>query len=65
MICTAYLQLLYFKYYVFFLVSKTNLKINYVKRESNHVKLIEFRRTKIKNPNEWFEKYNIITKANK
>jgi len=29
-----------------------NLKINYVKRESNYIKLIEFKRTEAEDPNE-------------
>ncbi len=32
-----------------------NLRINHVKRELNHVKLIEFRRTKAEDPNEWLK----------
>ena len=42
-----------------------NLKINHVKRESNHVKLTEFRGTKAEDPNKWLEYYNRITEANK
>ncbi len=32
-----------------------NLDINYVERESNHVKPIEFGETEVKDPNEWLE----------
>src|SRR6266498_2841064 len=42
-----------------------NLRTNHVKRESNHVKLTEFRRTEVKDPNEWLECYNRIAEANK
>jgi len=42
-----------------------NLGINYVKRESNYVKFMEFGRTEAEDPNEWLEYYNRIAKANK
>src|SRR6266498_2200390 len=42
-----------------------NLGINYVDRESNHVKLTEFGRTEAEDPNEWLERYNRIAEANK
>ena len=32
-----------------------NLGVNYVERESNHIKLTEFRGTEAENPNEWLE----------
>ncbi len=32
-----------------------NLGINHVERESNHIKLTEFRETEAENPNEWLE----------
>src|SRR6266542_2809614 len=32
-----------------------NLGINYVERESNHIKLTKFRETEAKDPNEWLE----------
>ncbi len=42
-----------------------NLGINHVERESNHVKLTEFRGTKAEDPNKWLECYNRIAEANK
>ncbi len=42
-----------------------NLGINYIKRESNHVKLTEFGGTEAEDPNKWLEYYNRITEANK
>jgi len=30
---------------------ETNLGVNYIKRELNHIKLIEFRRIEVKDPN--------------
>ena len=42
-----------------------NLGTNYVKRESNHVKLTEFGGTEAEDPNEWLECYNRITETNK
>src|SRR6266498_80881 len=42
-----------------------NLGINYIKRKSNHVKLIEFGGTEAENPNEWLERYNRIAETNK
>ena len=44
---------------------RVNLGINHVERESNHVKLTEFRGTEVENPNEWLEHYNRIAEANK
>src|SRR6266542_4155888 len=32
-----------------------NLGVNHVERESNHIKLTEFRETEAENPNEWLE----------
>ncbi|SRR6266498_797703 len=32
-----------------------NLSTNYIKRESNYIKLTEFGRTKAEDPNEWLE----------
>jgi len=43
----------------------TNLSINYVERESNHVKPIEFEGTEAEDPNEWLECYNKIAETNK
>ncbi len=42
-----------------------NLGINYVERESNHVKPMEFEGTEAEDPNEWLECYNRIAEANK
>jgi len=42
-----------------------NLKINHIKRKSNHVKPIEFEGTEIEDSNEWLEQYNKIAEANK
>ncbi len=42
-----------------------NLGINHIERESNHIKLTEFRRTEAEDPNEWLEWYNRIVEANK
>ncbi len=42
-----------------------NLGMNYIKRESNHVKLTEFRRMEAEDSNEWLERYNKIAEANK
>ncbi len=42
-----------------------NLGINYVERESNHVKLTEFEGIEAEDPNEWLERYNRIAEANK
>ncbi len=42
-----------------------NLRINYVKRELNHVKPIEFRGIEVEDPNKWLERYNRIAEANK
>jgi len=36
-------------------LTKANLRINHVKRESNYVKLTEFGRTEAKDLNEWLE----------
>ena len=44
---------------------EANLGINYVKRESNHVKPTEFGGTEAEDPNEWLEHYNRIAEANK
>ncbi len=32
-----------------------NLRINHVKRELNYIKLIEFMKMEVKNPNKWLE----------
>ncbi len=42
-----------------------NLGISHIERESNHVKLIEFRGIEAEDPNEWLERYNRIAEANK
>ncbi len=42
-----------------------NLGVNHIERESNHVKLTEFRGTEAEDPNEWLECYNRIAEANK
>ena len=42
-----------------------NLGINYVERESNHVKPTEFRGIEAEDPNEWLKHYNRIAEANK
>ena len=38
---------------------------NNIKKESNHVKLTEFKKTEVEDPNEWLEQYNRIAEANK
>src|SRR6266542_5326918 len=43
----------------------TNLGVNHVDRESNHVKPTEFGGTEAEDPNEWLERYNRIAEANK
>src|SRR6266511_3224309 len=42
-----------------------NLGVNHVERESNHIKLIEFRGTEAEDPNKWLERYNRIVEANR
>ncbi len=46
-------------------LTEANLGVNHVERESNHVKLTEFRGTEVEDPNEWLEYYNRIAEANK
>jgi len=46
-------------------LTRINLEINHVERESNHVKLTEFGETEAEDPNEWLEYYNRIAEANK
>ncbi len=43
----------------------TNLGVNHIDRESNHVKPTEFRGMEAEDPNEWLEYYNKIAEANK
>ena len=46
-------------------LTEANLRINHVERESNHVKLTEFRETEAEDPNKWLERYNRIAEVNK
>ncbi len=46
-------------------LTEANLGINYVKKESNHIKLTEFGGTEVEDSNEWLEHYNRIAEANK
>src|SRR6266542_3757380 len=39
-------------------LTRANLGINHVERESNHVKPTEFRETEAENSNKWLEQYN-------
>jgi len=41
------------------------LEVNHIKRESNHIKLIEFREMEAEDFNKWLERYNRIIEANK
>ncbi len=47
------------------ILTGANLGINYVERESNHVKPTEFRGIEAEDPNEWLKHYNRIAEANK
>ncbi len=42
-----------------------NLKINYIEKESNHVKPTEFEGMEVEDPNKWLKWYNRIVEANK
>ncbi|SRR6266542_2228467 len=42
-----------------------NFRVNHVERESNYIKLIEFRKIEVEDLNEWLKKYNKIIKINK
>ena len=46
-------------------LTRANLGINHVERESNYIKPTEFGGTEVENPNEWLERYNKIAEANK
>ncbi len=46
-------------------LTKANLRINHIERESNYVKFTKFKEIKVEDPNKWLEQYNKIIKTNK